>query len=1533
MHKIFITLILLSIGILGFSGYVIADNADIILWKLNFNTEEISLNTDATGLLISDTNNSKLTDSFVEIQTSSTPSIYLNNGLYASSTSLFDSAKFFNADGGGIVCAEFDNNGLLAPAGSGSACGSGGGGGGSSIGWTWNSINLLRMTTTTDDLLLGGVTTTTNAKLEVQGNLFVNGNASTTGYGNFNNVSTTDTLYVGGYASSTGGLFTQGNGHYGGNLTIDGNATTSKKIYTKQLIYQPDTDQNITASTTTILSSSSHVELIPDADYVMIATPSITKGEDGQILFLNNISSFTIDLQDDALLNGTDVVLGGAESTIRASSTMMLLYSEDIGGKWMVVSNPNSASFGANADLLEVRNETGSALAAGKAVYISGYNNGLNRPLIALADADASATMPAIGITATVISDGANGEIITFGNAQNIIDTSGTTINDGAWISGTAGEIVFTRPTTDLIQRIGTVARVNANNGVVIITGAGRTNDTPWNFISTNATTTNFETTSFRINSEDFTDLTGTNLENNAGSLGVVSAPTLTGTNISGIPAASILAGTFGTGSYTIDTNLTVGGFASSTTALNTQGTLHVGGASTFDGLLSGTGWDASWASAYNATTTLSGFTDDSTNWDLAVAHISESGASHTYLDQSVISGATPTFTGTNFTGIPAAGILAGTFGTGAYVFDNTVSGITTLTVATATSTSALNTQGTLHVGGASTFDGLISGAGVTLAQQNFWNGTSTWAGFGSEFDIYANASSTIGAKSYSDLLGAPSDVITAGTNLSWDGDTLNAAAGSGGNPFDQWLDTTSTPTFNSVTTTDTLYVGGFASSTGGLFTQGNIHAGGNLTVDGNSTTTGHIASLGGDSDEWNLGFTHISNDGSDHSFIDQSVVNGATPTFTATNIIGVPAASILAGTFGTGSYTIDTNLDIGGYASSTTQLNTQGTLHVGGASTMDGAITSLGAITGDSLTDGTATLTGGNLTVIGTIGASGDADLLTLAANTLTVAGEVVGTTISGFSLSDCDGAANAVTWDATGKVFGCNSIAGGNVSSLGDLTDVATTTATVGDVLVLQADGTYENAAQSGGGGGFSHWSTDASGYLTATSTSLLFAGSATTTGHFAADSTLYVKDSNVGIGTASPASRLDISGGNLSLGGGEIHTEITQTETKLQEVSASDFSGSQAFAGLGITSESGANQQAYLFTDGATSNIIFDVLASTDTGSTWKDLFVVTQEGMVGINSKNPKAHLHVASETTDADRGIISGQYNSGTSGAVIQFEKSRGTRASPSTVADGDTVGVFFARVRTNAYNEHAGFGFKVNGAVSNGVAPTDILFSTKSTDMSGISDGERMRITSGGNVGIGLSTPTSTLSISGDLAVWGGSSDVFTVDQLGNTTTTGRAYFGGNVGIGTATPDYSLTLGWGHNQHITDGSLCVENLGGTDCAGSTDGVVYADDYIEHSSPIPEEGLTAVLGMKNKEDGTLDHYTFPSVVSTTTEKGTTAGISLGSQIKYLIKAVQEMFVQVQMSLGWNQDNENRIVDLETENEALKVRISNLEKLIK
>jgi len=70
------------------------------------------------------------------------------------------------------------------------------------------------------------------------------------------------------------------------------------------------------------------------------------------------------------------------------------------------------------------------------------------------------------------------------------------------------------------------------------------------------------------------------------------------------------------------------------------------------------------------------------TEWDAAHTHISESGASHTYIDQDVTSGSSPTFDGSNFTGIPDGALdtdyveVAGDTMTGALVIDGSADAI-----------------------------------------------------------------------------------------------------------------------------------------------------------------------------------------------------------------------------------------------------------------------------------------------------------------------------------------------------------------------------------------------------------------------------------------------------------------------------------------------------------------------------------------------------------------------------------------------------------------------------------------------------------------------------------------------------------------------------------------------------------------------------------------------------------------------------------------------------------------------------------------
>jgi len=251
----------------------------------------------------------------------------------------------------------------------------------------------------------------------------------------------------------------------GADSTIIPGATT-----TGLLVLSPDVDQNITAASDTIIITKAHNEINPDADYVMTSTPTIPDGTDGQILILNNISIFTIDIQDEAVLTGSNVQLGGSESAIRPRGAMTLFFSGDT-GFWTVLSNPNTASQGANASVRNVRNISGSPILAGQAVYSTGHHVGQDRTTIDLADADDPATGEAIGFTATAIGNNANGEVITDGNIATI-NTTGTAVNDGVYVGTTPGSVVFVRPSVDRVQKLGIVSRVNVLGRIIVrVTG------------------------------------------------------------------------------------------------------------------------------------------------------------------------------------------------------------------------------------------------------------------------------------------------------------------------------------------------------------------------------------------------------------------------------------------------------------------------------------------------------------------------------------------------------------------------------------------------------------------------------------------------------------------------------------------------------------------------------------------------------------------------------------------------------------------------------------------------------------------------------------------------------------------------------------------------------------------------------------------------------------------------------------------------------------------------------------------------------
>ncbi len=106
------------------------------------------------------------------------------------------------------------------------------------------------------------------------------------------------------------------------------------------------------------------------------------------------------------------------------------------------------------------------------------------------------------------------------------------------------------------------------------------------------------------------------------------------------------------------------------------------------------------------------------------------------------------------------------------------------------------------------------------------------------------------------------------------------------------------------------------------------------------------------------------------------------------------------------------------------------------------------------------------------------------------------------------------------------------------------------------------------------------------------------------------------------------------------------------------------------------------------------------------------------------------------------GLVVARATNDSGAANLTFYHTRSSDASTNTTLQtGDFVGRFSFQgaVGSGTVIEGAEIGTVVNGTVDGSNLPTDIYFKTLSTGVGG--GGERMRITSSGNIGIGTSTP------------------------------------------------------------------------------------------------------------------------------------------------------------------------------------------------
>lgn len=168
-----------------------------------------------------------------------------------------------------------------------------------------------------------------------------------------------------------------------------------------------------------------------------------------------------------------------------------------------------------------------------------------------------------------------------------------------------------------------------------------------------------------------------------------------------------------------------------------------------------------------------------------------------------------------------------------------------------------------------------------------------------------------------------------------------------------------------------------------------------------------------------------------------------------------------------------------------------------------------------------------------------------------------------------------------------------------------------------------------------------------------------------------------------------------------------------------------------------------------------LAFLVVLAVSMNAQWLSSGGTTTTGdKVGIGTTAPAAELHVVSQTATINlRGLVVDHYTNDGNAAMLTARKARGTLAAPLAVQNGDfLVNLFPMAYDGTQFINPSRIRFVVDGAVSAGSVPTAFQILTGSTLTGGT---ERVRVTSGGNVGIGTSTPAQRLHVVGNVRVDG----------------------------------------------------------------------------------------------------------------------------------------------------------------------------------
>ena len=185
------------------------------------------------------------------------------------------------------------------------------------------------------------------------------------------------------------------------------------------------------------------------------------------------------------IISGSDAALNSLEITSHLTASGLIYPTADgTDGQAIITDAAGNLTFGnpgladeAERVTFEVQNGDTGTLAKGTPVHITSMTGGT--AIVVAASASVASKMPSHGILNQQLTVGSDGFATILGQVAGV-DTSAFSPGDTVYV-GPFGGYVNVKPTgsTNLIQNLGVVKKVDALNGTGEIFGSGRTNDVP----------------------------------------------------------------------------------------------------------------------------------------------------------------------------------------------------------------------------------------------------------------------------------------------------------------------------------------------------------------------------------------------------------------------------------------------------------------------------------------------------------------------------------------------------------------------------------------------------------------------------------------------------------------------------------------------------------------------------------------------------------------------------------------------------------------------------------------------------------------------------------------------------------------------------------------------------------------------------------------------------------------------------------------------------------------------------------------------